>query len=171
MAHTYHKWLVKRVLYTLWEKILLITNELIMQVAKLHVHTRSPFTNPVTYYLYKVSLGLLETHLFKDECSTVSSELLSEFMKNIHFWAKPKIHLKYWTMQQYIKNNIKYYTIFHIPANTQLGPIQSTQCSTNHSKWLISRLNHNLFNFYHQLNLPYLFTLIILHTVWVIDRY
>lgn len=90
----------------LWEKILLITNELIMQVAKLHVHTRSPFTNPVTYYLYKVSLGLLETHLFKDKCSTVCSELLSEFMKNIHFWTKPKIRLKYWTMQQCIKNNI-----------------------------------------------------------------
>ena len=121
MAHTYQIWLVKRVLYThpifgitltqlgiklLRKKILLITNELIMQVAKLHVHTRSPFTNPVTYYLYKVSLGLLETHLFKDKCSTVCSELLSEFMKNIHFWTKPKIRLKYWTMQQCIKNNI-----------------------------------------------------------------
>ena len=131
MAHTYHMWLVKRVPYThpifwitltqlgielLWEKILLITNELIMQVAKLHVHTRSPFTNPVTYYLYKVSLGLLETHLFKDECPTVCSELLSEFMKNIHFWTKPKIGSKYWTcITNNIYNTTQYFTYLQIP--------------------------------------------------------
>ena len=57
---------------------------------------KDSFTNLVaTHYLYKVSLGLLEAHLFKNECPTACSELLSKFMKNIYFWTKPKVHEKY----------------------------------------------------------------------------